>query len=120
MNKNRTYIIITGLVAATLVWLSQNNRNQELKSQTPLGEELLDENTNTTNILEGALWTSGDKTKGNLVLINSEATIYIKTSRDFSNLVGKRVIVSVEGSSDAFTLIDIQENLTKDGYIKVE
>ena len=122
MNKNnRIYIIITGLVAITLIWLSQSNKNKLSDLQLPLDEELTsniaDENVNT---LEGVLWSSDDETKGNLMLVNNNTTIYIRTSRDFSGLTGKYVIASVDGTLDNFTLINIEESFAKNGYINAE
>ncbi|MBI4158481.1 MAG: hypothetical protein HY505_02595 [Candidatus Yanofskybacteria bacterium] len=112
---------MTGIVAITLIWLSQSNKNQLSELQLPLSEEptnnIAVENVDT---LEGVLWSSDDETKGNLMLVNNNATIYIRTSRDFNNLVGKYVIASVDGTSDNFTLLNIEENLAKDGYIKAE
>ena len=119
--KNRIYIIITGLVAITLIWLSQSNKNKLSDLQLPLDEELTsniaDENVNT---LEGVLWSSDDETKGNLMLVNNNTTIYIRTSRDFSGLTGKYVIASVDGTLDNFTLINIEESFAKNGYINAE
>ena len=122
MNKNnRIYIIITGLVAITLIWLSQSNKNKLSDLQLPLDEELTsniaDENVNT---LEGVLWSSDDETKGNLMLVNNNTTIYIRTSRDFSGLTGKYVIASVDGTLDNFTLLNIEESFAKNGYINAE
>ena len=122
MNKNnRIYIIITGLVAITLIWLSQSNKNKLSDLQLPLDEELTsniaDENVNT---LEGVLWSSDDETKGNLMLVNNNTTIYIRTSRDFSGLTGKYVIASIDGTQDNFTLLNIEESFAKDGYINAE
>ena len=119
--KNRIYIILTGVVAITLIWLSQSNKNQLSELQLPIGEELsdniADENVDT---LEGVLWSSDDETKGNLMLVNNNSTIYIRTSRDFSDLTGKYVIASVDGTLDNFTLLNIEDNLAKDGFIKAE
>jgi len=119
--KNRIYIIITGLVAITLIWLSQSNKNKLSDLQLPLDEELTsniaDENVNT---LEGVLWSSDDETKGNLMLVNNNTTIYIRTSRDFSGLTGKYVIASIDGTRDNFTLLNIEESFAKDGYINAE
>ena len=118
--KNRIYIIIIGVVVITLIWLSQGNRNSELDLDLPLGENI----TNNTvgepiDTREGALWSSDDETKGNLMLITGDATIYVSTSRDFSKLVGKDVVVSIEGTLDNFTLLNIEESFTKDGFIRV-
>ena len=117
--KNRIYIIITGVVAITLIWLSQSNRNRMPELQLPLGEELTNDVTaENIDTLEGVLWSSDNETRGNLILVNQYATIYLKTSREFGSLVGKNVIVSVDGTLDNFTLLNIEENLTKDGFIR--
>ncbi len=117
--KNRIYIIITGVVAITLIWLSQSNRNQIPEIQLPLDEDMMSNSgPETVDTLEGVLWSSDDEAKGNLILVNQYATIYLKTSREFGNLVGKNVIVSVDGTLDNFTLLNIEENLTKDGFIR--
>ena len=115
---NKIYIIITGLVAVTLIWLSQSNRNQTPELESFL-KKSVENNAEQVNMLEGVLWSSDNETKGNLMLVNSYATIYIKTLRDFNSLVGKQVIASVDGTLENFTLLNIEENLTKDGYIKV-
>lgn len=116
--KNRVYIIITGVVAITLIWLSQNNRDQEPEFQLPSNEEAAHNTANhPIDTLEGVLWSSDDETKGNLLLVSQYATIYLKTSRDFSDLVGKPVIVSVDGTLDNFALLNIEEVLAKDGFI---
>lgn len=54
------------------------------------------------------------------MVANKNTTVYLRTSRDFSGLVGKHVIVSIAGSLDNFVLLDIEENLAKDGFIKVQ
>lgn len=119
--KNRIYIVMTGVVALTLIWLSQSNRNQMSEFQLPLNEESAHNTANhPIDTLEGVLWSSDDEARGNLMLVNQYATIYLKTSRDFGNLVGKNVIVSVDGTLDNFTLLNIEEVLAKDGFIKAE
>mgnify|MGYP001598800059 FL=1 len=75
-------------------------------------------NEERVNTLEGTLWPSDDAIKGNLMLVNSATTIYIKSSRDFGSLVGKYVIASVDGTLDNFVLLNIEEHLTKDGFIR--
>jgi hypothetical protein len=63
------------------------------------------------NALEGELQASNDKRRGNLMLLlkDSDRIIYLNTSRDFSQFIGKDVAVSIEGSLDDFRLLDIQE-----------
>lgn len=119
--KNRIYIIITGVVAITLIWLSQSNRNKIPKLESFLGRETEQNNTTdkkSINALEGTLWPSDNKTKGNLMLVGKNATVYIRTSRDFSDLVGKYIIASINGTLENFTLLNIEENLTRDGFIR--
>ena len=121
-NKNKIYIIVTGVVAITLIWLSQSNNN---KNKIPVPESSPKENIENktakeepTKTFEGTLWSSGDEGKGNLMLTNGDTVIYIRTSRDFSNLIGKYVIVSIDGTLESFTLLNIEKNLTRDGYIQ--
>lgn len=61
----------------------------------------------------GTLKNSDNNKKGNLMLIASERVVYIRTSRDFSALVGKKVNVTYEGSLDSFVLGNITENLPR-------
>ncbi len=117
--KNKTYIVITCLTAITLLWLSQSNKNKEADLQLPDDNKAEgNNNSQIVDTLEGVLWLSDDQGKGNLMLANKYAIIYVKTSRDFTNLVGKNVIVTADGTLDNFTLLNIEEHLTKDGFIK--
>jgi hypothetical protein len=56
---------------------------------------------------EGVLKVSDNLKKGNLMLITEQRTIYLFTSRDFSNLLDKQVKVIYQGSLENFTLLDI-------------
>jgi hypothetical protein len=62
------------------------------------------------NGLEGELRASTDKKRGNLMLMvkDSDRVVYLNTSRDFSSLIGKQVVVTIEGSLDDFRLLDIK------------
>ncbi|OGN10922.1 MAG: hypothetical protein A3J46_04165 [Candidatus Yanofskybacteria bacterium RIFCSPHIGHO2_02_FULL_41_11] len=120
-NKNVAYIVLTGVVAITLIWLSRNDENQKPKFESLFEEGVLDNTVNegSLNTLEGTLWSSDDEAKGNLMLaVNNGATIYIRTSRNFSDLIGKYVLVSIDGTLENFTLVNIEENLTKGGFIQ--
>ena len=119
--KNRIYIILTGVVAIVLVWLSQGNGNRVSELQLPLGEELTNNvSTEKVGSLEGILWSSDDEEKGNLMLASNNTMIYVRTTRDFSNLIGKHVIASIDGVLENFTLLNIEESLAREGYIKAE
>lgn len=123
IKKNLIYIIIIGIVALVLIWLSQSSKNQAPELKSLLDDKKIENNAITkklNNTLDGVLWSSDDNTKGNLMLVTGNTTIYIKTSRKFDELTGKNVIVSIDGTPDNFTLLNIEENLTKNGYIKVQ
>ena len=53
---------------------------------------------------QGTLENSDSTAKGNLMLATPGHIIYLKTSRDFSALVGKKVTVSYNGTLASFTL----------------
>ena len=117
--KNRIYIIITGVVAITLIWLSQSNKNLRPELESLSGANSVNNTANKpVDTVEGTLWRSDDDAKGNLMLVTSDAIIYIRTSRDFNELVSKNVVVSIDGTSDNFTLLNIEKNLAKDGFIQ--
>src|SRR3989344_7033210 len=122
--KNIIYIVVTVLVVLILIWLSRGSDKQipELESLFKNEENTKVENgtiiKKPDNMLEGILWSSDNIAKGNLMLVTGDATIYINTSRNFSELTGKNVVVTIDGAPDNFTLLNIEENLTKDGYIK--
>jgi hypothetical protein len=44
-----------------------------------------------------------------LLLSDSDRIIYLYTSRDYSALLGKNVMVTIDGSLDDFRLVDIKE-----------
>lgn len=69
------------------------------------------------NYLEGILYNSEDPNRGNLKLISKLGDIYLKTSRDFSSLVGFQVLVLINGTKGNFELLDIQSKVVKDGFI---
>lgn len=72
------------------------------------------------NYLEGILYNSEDPNRGNLKLISKMGDVYLKTSRDFSNLVGFRVLVFINGTYDNFELLDIQSKITDEGFIRAQ
>ncbi len=84
-----------------------NQQNQQ--SETPKTE--VKTATGTPANWEGTLKLSDNLQKGNLMLVTADKKIYIHTSRDFSSLLEKQVVVTYEGTSDAFRLGDITEKL---------
>ena len=59
------------------------------------------------NTWEGTLKQSDNAAKGNLMISVDGHMVYIRTSRDYSGLVGKNVTVTYQGTMDNFTLGDI-------------
>lgn len=66
------------------------------------------ETMGTSSSWQGTLKISDDTTKGNFVLVMPDHAIYIRTSRDYSELVGKEVTVSYTGTLENFILMDIE------------
>ena len=56
---------------------------------------------------EGMLQKSDNTSKGNLMLVMSDHTVYLRTSRDYSSLIGKKVEVSYQGDLNSFSLENI-------------
>lgn len=65
------------------------------------------------NLWEGTLKKSDNSQKGNLMLLTQDKKIYIKTNRDFTSLLDKTVVVTYEGTADAFRLGDIVEKVVQ-------
>ncbi len=82
---------------------SQENTNNSESQKQPA----TDTTKASSDIWSGNLKTSDATNKGNLMLITAERTIYIKTSRDYNSLIGKKVRVSYSGSLQSFVLGDI-------------
>lgn len=85
-------------------------------------------------IFVGMLQVSNNLAKGNLMLlakpdlrmaggdVTKDTTLYIKTQRDYSNLIGKKVLAGFIGDSNnhinSFSLIDIVEDTGQSGFPK--
>ena len=110
------FLVLVGLLAYGAWYLTTNDNqpnpsNQEQGSNNPPpGLNPQDNVEEVPNSLSGQLQKSNDSRKGNLMLklADSERTIYLNTSRDFSSLVGKDVVVTIDGSLDDFRLVDIK------------
>src|SRR5690606_30800429 len=113
-------LIVWGVLLAAAValgaWWQSGREQAELQEQeaqetTASGQSQDVVIEEVPNALEGELLVSTDRRRGNLMLLleDSDRIIYLNTSRDFSQLVGKQVSVIIEGSLDDFRLIDIQE-----------
>ncbi len=125
MDKNQK-IAVAVIVAIALIaaWqlgkkpvTNQNqNENQEQETQninsdsssnpTPTPTET--QNTSMEgNAWEGVLMESDNTNKGNYRLQTKDHVLYLRTSRDFSSMLGKEVKVTYEGTLENFVLGDI-------------
>ncbi|MFA5990908.1 MAG: hypothetical protein WC794_01515 [Candidatus Doudnabacteria bacterium] len=106
------------IIVMAIVFISRTKQGDNNKNNQPGDQQ---QNTNTTQqeqtttvpaktdseVWVGNLKASDTPSKGNLMLTTTERTIYIKTNRDYSALVGKKVRVSYSGSWQNFVLGDI-------------
>lgn len=115
------FVLIVGVALITVSFVSKNknpvvdtadSNKQEQAAAT--GEN----NGSEQKYFEGVLYKSDDSRYGNYKLVTSDSDIYIKTSRDFSALIGLEVLTLIDGTKDKFELLDIQAKVAKDGFIK--
>lgn len=87
---------------------SSDSETQDSTSASDSDDTVVQE---VPNGLEGQLKVSNDSNRGNLMLLlkDSDRIIYLYSSRDYSSLIGKNVLVTIDGSLDDFRLVDIKE-----------
>ncbi len=126
MRKTKIYTIVLlvgiGLIAGALISkkgeLFDKETNDDIKPAEVKTETTKDKNiVNGHSSLEGVLQASEDAKLGNFKLVSGDSEIYIRTSRDFSKLVGLQVLVLINGTLDNFQLLDMQPAVQKDGFI---
>ena len=112
--KNQQYYAAVAVlvVAIALIWFfkakpaadnntnSPQNQNNSASSNSPSPAAM-------DKVWEGTLKVSDTPGKGNLMLVTKERNIYIKTGRDYSNLLNKDVKVTYQGTLQNFALGDI-------------
>jgi hypothetical protein len=81
---------------------------QTEKKTTPQTQEK--SNPAGTFSREGVLLTSDNPSRGNLMLKTQQSVFYLRTSRDFSSLIGKQATVTANGTVEQFSLMNITEN----------
>lgn len=114
MNKKTSYVLLAAAALVILGFLWRYESHAPSPSDSP---QTTEENQNTSNnpvpqkpsgnFWEGTLEKSNNQTKGNLMLNTGKGLIYINTSRDYSDLLGKQVRVNYEGNLENFVLGDI-------------
>ena len=117
MQKNTQYIIggiviliIAGFFLFRTTPINDNvSPPQDGQSADQPQDKAEDESLGNTQLgmMEGVLKISDNLKKGNLMLVGSDRTTYVFTSRDYSSLLDKEVRLEIEGDLDNFILIDI-------------
>ncbi|MBI5530672.1 MAG: hypothetical protein HY918_04190 [Candidatus Doudnabacteria bacterium] len=100
------------VIAALWLSLSKKADKQPAQQQQNQNQQQTVQPTDSTPSAKSDVWTgtlqkSDNAAKGNLLLVTSERNIYIRSNRDFSSLIGKKVRVSYEGTWQNFVLGDI-------------
>jgi hypothetical protein len=85
---------------------SGNNSKPTTPNPTPSGTDIGSEVMNGG--IEGKLYESDNKSRGNLMLVTADKTIYIQTARDYKALFGQDVVMTIDGDLTSFTLVDIK------------
>ncbi len=132
VSKNKG-LIIAIVVIVVLIIISVNRKPEEQSSQNnskPATEQTSTESTPGSNqpssptsttpaktttsttptgslIREGTLLVSDSASRGNYMIKTANSVFYLRTSRDFSQLVNKEVKMVANGTVEKFTLVDI-------------
>ncbi len=122
--KTKAYLMVLLIGVALTVWsvfFKNKNSDNELVGNKEMSDEEGEDSdlgSEVSSYLEGRLENSDNLVQGNYKLMSALSRIYIKTSRDFSSLVGSDVLVTIDGSTESFTLLNIEKRVEKDGYIQ--
>ena len=121
MNKQRLYyfILAVGIILNFTALFRGHGHQEALINNVKSDSSLIgDGGANTQTVhLEGVLYKTDNPMRGNLKLESGNSDIYIRTSRDFSSLIGFQVLVVVSGTTDNFELIGIQPKVIKNGFL---
>lgn len=110
--QNQVYVTVAIIIVILGgIWFFKNKdeytpskANNSAETSTDKEQNPMDSGTTWT----GTLKKSDNASKGNLMLVTKDRTIYMQTSRDFSPLLDKEVSVSYEGDYTSFILGDIK------------
>ncbi|MBL8029877.1 MAG: hypothetical protein JNN11_01380 [Candidatus Doudnabacteria bacterium] len=117
--KNKQNLVISAVIVVALIaaWqlgktpttsTRQNNQSDKNIEQTNSASEKSDpKENNNKKTWTGSLKASDNLSKGVYILNVEGKNIYIKTSRDYSSLLDKQVMVTYEGTLESFKLGDI-------------
>lgn len=114
-----TLVVGAGLIVGGLYYKNDSGSSITADNDNNESEFTVEEVKNETakNYLEGTLNNSDNLKLGNFKLVSNDHEIYLRTSRDFSKLVGMQVMVFINGTLEKFELLDIQVKVAGDSYI---
>jgi len=121
--KNKLYFLTlaVGIVLIVSAFVFKNNKGSDVADMESDNKqkEISADNKNVIagNSIEGVLRPSDNTNRGNWKLVSSVGDIYIRTIRDYSNLIGLQVLVTINGTFDNFELINIETKIEKDGFL---
>lgn len=125
-NKNTTVIIgVVVLLIVVAAWFAFGRRSSDNNSDSDGADQTFDQRTDRSsgadkttttdtdaaenaNTLKGILLVSDDTKQGNLLLVRLDGDVYLRTSRDYSDLLNQEVLVRIDGTLEKFRLIDIE------------
>jgi len=117
MNKKIWYILLLAALIVVIWAIWRHNAKGPAAINMPGGTDNANQTQTATttgsnqpvnnNVWQGTLKISDNPKKGNLMLVMDKTTVYINTSRDYSDLIGQKVSASYEGTLDSFRLGDI-------------
>jgi len=106
--QHKQYATAVGVLVVVLAvfWLAKTKpanapEKSESQTTTPAPQPTA---ATEANVWHGTLKASNNGTKGSLMLVTTDRTIYIRTSRDFSDLINKKVRVTYSGTLQSFVL----------------
>lgn len=105
------------MIAVSIVRNNKSEIADKKNDDTNIQQAVMEEDADGKKYLEGSLYKSEDLSRGNFKLSSDEGDIYIRTSRDFSALIGLQVLVRIDGTKDNFELLDIESKVAKDGFL---
>lgn len=113
MSKNRIlYMVAIALVLGSISYAawkqSGNSGNPPAAPETQKTNSPADKAAIVPGQYEGTLKKTDDVERGNLMLVMPNRVLYINTTRDFDSLIGKEVVMKIEGDFQNFRLISIQ------------
>lgn len=123
-NKNHNLYLLVMLAGIVLIVAALINKKDESREVVNEGENISEQTdmikidqTARVGSIEGVLNNSNDPSRGNLKLISGVGDIYVRTNRDFSDLIGLRVFIFFNGTFESFELVDIQTKIANDAFL---